>query len=115
MQFEIEVGAAVLDYNEAENSPLQGRKNPPATVRGRYTSKFRLKMRPSAWARLSDAPTTVRTGQGLGMASSHMWWEIFQSPLGCFLRTFRKVPLCEALVVAPPSTVVQATSWEPQA
>jgi len=23
---------------------------------------------------------------GLGMASSHMWWEIFQSPLGCFLR-----------------------------
>src|SRR5262249_51468625 len=29
------------------------------------------------------------------IGSSHMWCEIIQSPLGCFLRTLRNVPLLD--------------------
>ena len=33
--------------------------------------------------------------------SSHMWCEIFQSPLGCFFRILRNVPLLDDEVVFP--------------
>ena len=38
--------------------------------RGRYTRKFKSKMRPSAWARLSNAPTTTR----LQLRFLPGWW-----------------------------------------
>ena len=35
-----------------------------------------------------------------------MWWEIFQEPFGCFLRTFKKVPFSEAEEDLPSRMVV---------
>src|SRR6266700_1838372 len=45
--------------------------------------------------------------------SSHIWCDIFHSPSVCFRRTFKNIPLCDALVVLPFCTVVHATSSVP--
>src|SRR6266699_6454806 len=54
-----------------------------------------------------------RRPQCLSTGSSHIWCDIFHSPFACFRRTFKNMPLCDALVVLPFCTVVHATSSVP--
>src|SRR5882762_8267733 len=76
---------------------------------------------PGPWiARLASPILSLRAvfvtpgqPQCLSTGSSHIWCDIFHSPFACFLRTFRNVPLCDALVVLPFCTLVHATSSVP--